>query len=257
MSKYTVRTYKVPVPTELYSLCQELNKTAARIYNKTISLVRKTQQKKGFWLSINTAQKYILRWASEINVRTHSKQALVQQYFQALFGYFKAIKTNPDSKPPYKRKSFTPFTWKDSAIKLMPDGKLKLSMGSKREPIVIQTTLPSNTKMRQAKLVYEAGRYYLHLAIEVENKYQNTSNGVIAVDLGILRPITCYDGAQVVSYHGGILNSLLRYRNKELAGFQRMLSKCKKGSRRYRKLLKAKRKLLRRISLQIQDLCTR
>jgi len=172
MSKYTVRTYKVPVPTELYSLCQELNKTAARIYNKTISLVRKTQQKKGFWLSENSVQKFILRWASNIDVHTHSKQAFVQQYFQALDGYFKARKTNPDSKPPYKRKSFTPFIWKDTAIKLMPDGKLKLSMGSKREPIVIQTTLPSNTKMRQVKLVYEAGRYYLHLAIEVKSEHK-------------------------------------------------------------------------------------
>jgi len=66
-----------------------------------------------------------------------------------------------------------PFIWKDTAIKLLPDGKLKLSMGSNREPIVIQTTLLADTKIRQAKLVYEEGKYYLHLVIEGRMWHEN------------------------------------------------------------------------------------
>lgn len=255
MSRYVVRTYKVAVPKELYPLCAELNKTAARIYNKTMSLVKKIKYKKGFWLSPNNTQKYILRWACSINVHTHSKQAIIQQYFQALDSYFNAVKTKPDLNPPYKRKRFMPFIWKDTAIKLLPDGKLKLSMGSNREPIVIQTTLLADTKIRQAKLVYEEGKYYLHLVIEGKNVARKPQNGkIMAVDLGILRPITCFDGTEVISYHGGILNSLIRYRNKELAKFQQMLSRCKKGSKRYRKLVKAKKKMLRRTRHQIKDI---
>lgn len=255
MSRYVVRTYKVPVPEELYHLCAELNKTAARIYNKTMSLVKKIKYRKGFWLSPNSTQKYILRWACGINVHTHSKQAMVQQYFQALDSYFNAVKTKPDLKPPYKKKRFMPFIWKDTAIRLLLDGKLRLSMGNNQKPVVIQTTLPADTKIRQAKLVYEDGKYYLHLAIEVKNETQKRQGKkVMAVDLGILRPITCFDGIEVISYHGGILNSLIRYRNKELAKFQQMLSRCKKGSKRYRKLVKAKKKMLRRIRHQIKDI---
>jgi putative transposase len=254
MSRYIVRTYKVPVPTELYSLCSELNRTAARIYNKTMSLVKKIKSKKGFWLSPNTIQKCILCWASNINIHTHSKQAMVQQYFQALSSYFNAAKTKPDLKPPYKKKKFIPFIWKDTAIKLLQNGVLKLSMGSSREPILIQTTLPADTKIRQTKLVYESGKYYLHLAIEVKNKCERKqSPKVMSVDLGILRPLTAFDGSEVISYHGGILNSLIRYRNKELAEFQQMLSRCKRGSKRYRKLLKAKKRMLVRIRHQIED----
>lgn len=141
---------------------------AARIYNKTLSLIKKIKRKKGFWLSENTAQKYILRWSCDINIHTHSKQAMVQQYFQALDGYFKAIKTKPDAKPPHKKKRFMSFIWKDSAIHLSPDGQLKLSMGNKQKPIIIKTTLKAAAKIRQAKLVYEDGKYYLHLAIEVK-----------------------------------------------------------------------------------------
>ncbi len=122
MPRCTVRTYKVPVPRDLYPLCSELNKTAARIYNKTLSLVKKIKQKKNFWLSENAAQKYILRWSTDINIHTHSKQAMVQQYFQSLYSYLKASKENPDLKPPYKRKRFMPFIWKNTAVKLLPDG---------------------------------------------------------------------------------------------------------------------------------------
>lgn len=232
MSRHTVRTYKVPVPFQFYALCDELNQTAARMYNKTLSLVRKIKQKKGFWLSENSIQKFILRWSSNINIHTHSKQAFVQLYFQSLYGYFEAVKTNPDAKPPYKGKKFMPFIWKDTAIRLLPDGRLKLSLGKNREPLVIQTTLPAGTKIRQAKLVYESGNYYLHLAIEVKIEEAETKGRkVAAVDLGILRPISFFDGQEVISYHGGVLNSLLKYRNKELARLNSKLSKCKKGSK--------------------------
>jgi len=255
MSRYIIRTYKVPVPAELYTMCNELNQTAARIYNKTLSLVRKIKQKKDFWLSENSAQKFILRWASSINIHTHSKQAFVQLYFQALDGYFKALKSNPDAKPPYKTKKFMPFIWKDSAIKLLPDGRLRLSLGKDREPFEIQTSLPSAAKIRQAKLVHEAGKYYLHLGIEVKiEERKEKSTKLAAVDLGILRPITFFDGQEVVSYHGGALNQVLRYRNKELAKLQSAISKCKKDSRRYRKLLRAKNKLLRKLSNQLNDI---
>ncbi|MCD6550697.1 transposase [Thermotoga sp.] len=254
MPEHVIRTYKVPVPRGLYPLCSELNKTAARIYNKTMSLVRKIKRKKNFWLSPNTAQKYILRWASSINIHTHSKQAMVQQYFQALYSYFKASKENPDLKPPYKKKNFMPFIWKETAIKLLPDGTLRLSLGSAQKPILIPTRLPANTKIRQVKLVYEDGKYYLHLGIEVKNKRKSNQAGIMSVDLGILRPITCFDGSEVISYHGGVLNSTIRYRNKKLAEFQRALSRCKKDSRRYRKLLKAKRRMLQRAGNKIRDI---
>jgi putative transposase len=61
-----------------------------------MSLVKKIKSKKGFWLSSGAAQKYILRWACNINIHTHSKQAMVQQYFQDLDSYFNAVKTKPD-----------------------------------------------------------------------------------------------------------------------------------------------------------------
>ncbi len=112
MPRRVIRTYKLAIPGHLNQICEELNRIAARIYNKTMSLVRKIHQKKGFWLSWPTADKYILRWAENIKIHVHSKQAFVQLYFQALKGYFKAAKKNPDAKPPHKKKRYLPFIWK-------------------------------------------------------------------------------------------------------------------------------------------------
>lgn len=48
MSRYLIRTYKLAVPVELNGVCEKLNREAARIYNKTMSLIRKTKDKKDF-----------------------------------------------------------------------------------------------------------------------------------------------------------------------------------------------------------------
>jgi len=55
-----VKTCKISVPAELYTLCDKLNRTAGRIYSKTLSFVREIHIKKDFWLSEGSAQKWIL-----------------------------------------------------------------------------------------------------------------------------------------------------------------------------------------------------
>ncbi|AIY87302.1 transposase [Thermotoga sp. 2812B] len=126
-------------------------------------------------------------------------------------------------------------------------------MGKEREPFVVQTLLKPPLRIKQARLVFEDG-YYLHLAIEVEIEEKSANSGVMAVDLGVLRPITCFDGKEVISYHGGVLSSVLRYRNKRLASLQSAIAECKKGSRRYNKLVRAKKRVLRRLKNQINDI---
>jgi len=75
----------------------------------------------------------------------------------------------------------------------------------------------------------------------------------LAVDLGVIHPMVCFDGQKVLLYNGGVLNSKLRYRNKKIAEFQEKLSKCQKNSQRYRKLIRAKRRILTKINHQIRD----
>jgi len=248
-----VRTYKIPVPAELYTLCDELNRTASRIYSKTLSFVRKIHIKKGFWLSEGSAQKWILRWAEDIPVHTHSKQAALQLYFQALRSYFKAAKKNQDAFPPHRRKRYLPFVWKNTAIRYKK-GNIALSLGRKRKPVLVSAPFPKKAEFRQAKLVYENGRYYLHLATEVEIAAPRNVGQVVGVDPGVIKPMAVvFENGKAIVYHGGRLNFLLRYRNKRLASFQKAISRTKKGSKKRKELLKSKKKFLIRIRNQIRD----
>ncbi len=129
-----------------------------------------------------------------------------------------------------------------------------LSNGKEQTPIVIKKCcLKSAPKYAELIFHQDKKKYYLHIIVEVkERKIENTAE-VMAIDLGIIHPMVCFDGKKVLIYNGGILNSKIRYRNKKLAEFQQKLSKCQKNSRKFKKLLRAKKRVLRRVNNQIRD----
>ncbi|MEM4204370.1 MAG: transposase, partial [Candidatus Methanomethylicaceae archaeon] len=247
-----LKTYFVPVPRDLYQKCEELSRIAGRIYSKTVSFVKKIHQRKGFWPSEGTTQKHILRWAEGINIHTHSKQALVQEYFEALRSYFENKKQNQNAKPPFRTRKYKTFVWKNTAVKLLEDGILKLSLGRNSEPLLVPTKLPKGTEIRTVRLVYD-GTYKLHATVALEFEKPHVGEKTCGVDLGIKRLITAFDGQNLISYHGGEPSAKLRYRNKELAKLQSEQSKCQKGSKRWKKLQMAKRRMLKRLNNQIKD----
>ena len=258
MSRCVMLTIKIPVPAHLNKQASELNAASARLYNKTLSLVRKTHQCKGFWLSQNTTQKYILRWATDIPMHTHSKQAMVQQYFNALKGYFVAGRQNPNAKPPFRTKKYMPTIWKASAIRIK-ERLLAFSNGRGNKPFVVPLPITidlSNFNIKLAKLVWDHKnqRYYIHLSTEVVGRSFELGEKVVAVDLGVIHPIAAFDGQEVQIWNGGELNAKIQYRHKRLADIQRALRRTELGSKRHRKLLRAKKRVLQKLSNQINDI---
>jgi len=260
MLRRLILTIKIPVPQKLNKTADKINRNAARVYSKTLSFVRKIYQKKGFWLSQNTVQRYILRWGADIPLHTHSKQAMVQQYFNALKSYFIARKSNRNARPPFRTTKHMPTIWKASAIHIK-DTKLVFSNGRGNGSFVVP--LPktlvgwlNNKSIKLAKLVWDFRnrRYYIHLSVEVDGRSFESNDKVVAVDLGVIHPIAAFDGKEVKIWNGGILNSKLQYRQKRLADLNRAISKARKGSRKYKKLLRAKRRILGKLVNQINDI---
>ena len=75
----------------------------------------------------------------------------------------------------------------------------------------------------------------------------------LGVDLGEIHPMVTHDGEETLIYNGRYIRSLYRLRNKVNAQFQNLISKCKRHSKRYRKLIQRKWKYLHRIDRQIAD----
>jgi len=150
--------------------------------------------------------------------------------------------------------------WKSSAIHIK--GKqLVLSNGRGNNPLVVP--LPptlmdflQRVPMKPAKLVWDSKneRYYIHLSVEVDGRSFESNEKVVAVDLGVIHPIAAFDGEEVRIWNGGELNAKIQYRHKRLADTQRVLSRTKPGSRKYKKLLRVKRQVLCKLNNQINDI---
>jgi len=247
------KTYILPIKQQ--ELAKKLSRESGRIYSKTVSKIFDIHNRKGFWLKRIDMEKYIKLYAKDIKLHSQTKQGIVQQYYTALDSYFKALKNHNNPKPPYKTYKYNKVIYKKSAIKLKDDNKLRISNGRGAKPLWIETA-NLNQKPKYAELIYHSDKdkYYLHVVVEVENEqisYDN--NKAIAVDLGQIHPMVTFDGEQSRIYNGGKLNSFIRFRNKELGKLQNKMSRCQKYSKRWKKLNRAKKKLLNKSNNKIND----
>jgi len=255
------KTYILPVPEEYQLLARELSSQSGKIYSKAVSFLKK-MNKKGVKISRETFDRYMEWWIHQKDFILHSqsKQAAYQQAWTAYQATLQKIKKAKKKEKntsrirlPYRNKKHNKVVFKESAIHL-EDDKLTFS-NMKGMPKIILANIRLGIKPKYAELLYHANRkkYYLHVVIEVEKEEVKKGTGILAVDLGVIHPMVCFDGQSVLIYNGGILNSKLRYRNKKIAEFQQKLSLCQRGCKRFRKLQNAKREVLRKLNNQIRD----
>lgn len=243
---YITTTIKHHRTTFLDSLTRE----SGRCYSKVVSLVRKTHAKKGFWLSKGGVQKYLRHRGYALH--SQSIQACADSYFDALDSYFKVRKVNPDAKPPKRTPKHFKVRWKSTAIR-HKDGKLILSNGRGRDSLVLELPDEIETKPRYVEMYFHRGCYYFALVYKIDVPPKQETSIAVAIDRGEIHPIVSHDGENTTLYNGRFVRSIIQYRNKVNARFQAKMDRCQKRSKRWYKLLKAKRKTLEKINAQIKD----
>ena len=246
---YIIGTAK---PTEQLD---EINRLGGRIYSKTLSLAFKTHKQKGFWLSDGGLKAYLK--FKRYPCQAHSVQAIIDDYCGARRSYFANAKTNPNAKPPHKSKKFHTFTWRATGISYKR-GKLRLSMGKDNEPLWVKIDKKFHKKVpAEVSLVYNrtTKQYEFHATYIMQPKKTKAKSGAaVAVDMGEIHPITTFDGFNSEIYNGRELRSKVRYREKSKTNINRKLSRCKRYSRRWKKLKRAKDKTLAALSNQLRDM---
>ena len=246
---YIIGTAK---PTEQLD---EINRLGGRIYSKTLSLAFKTHKQKGFWISDGGLKAYLK--FKRYPCQAHSVQAVIDDYCGARRSYFANAKTNPNAKPPHKSKKFHTFTWRATGISYKR-GKLRLSMGKDNEPLWVKIDKKFHKKVpAEVSLVYNrtTKQYEFHATYIMQPKKTKAKSGAaVAVDMGEIHPITTFDGFNSEIYNGRELRSKVRYREKSKTNINRKLSRCKRYSRRWKKLKRAKDKTLAALSNQLRDM---
>ena len=148
------------------------------------------------------------------------------------------------------------MTWRATGISYKR-GKLRLSMGEGREPLWVQIDKKFHKKVpAEISMVYNRNThiYEFHATYETHQKQSKVRAGTaVAVDMGEIHPIVAFDGITSEIYNGRYLRSLMQYREKFKTKINQLLSRCQRGSRRYKKLRRAKNRTLYHLNNLICD----
>ncbi len=233
--------------------CKFLREEAGRCW--TDMLTAHIESRNGKWLSSVDLGKI---FKGQYALHAQTIQALAQKLEANVDTAHELRKTKPEARYPYHPKSYQTVVWKKEAIHRMNNGQLLLSNGRNNTPLVLsvpQEYLSAN--IRKAELTWRADHYELCLTIDtgLANPPPKKSGQIAGVDLGevnIAAAVTEAGEALVVS--GRALRAVKRLRNKRHAVLASLMSRCKTGSKRHRRLLKSRAKASAKMYRQQRDI---
>lgn len=239
---YYVRKLKVGKSDLLDQLALECGK----LYTQNLVCFWRVVRKKNIWLKPSS----MMRWHSSDKLHAHTADAVVQSFFSAMSGWREARKFNHKLKPPYKLKKFFKIQWKKSAIRVK-NGMLALSNGKKTPALILPWSFELPTIV---EIGWDGKQYELRAVYTNDVVAQPIGNEVAGLDLGEIHLAVTYDGVNCHIVNGRELRSKRQYQNKIKATIQSKIDHKKKGSRRFKKLVRSKRKQLNRLDHQIKDI---
>lgn len=232
------------------TLARALQQEAAKVWNAVCTVHRMVYTKHHLWLGEGAMKAFV---KGKYGIHSQSVQAVVETYFECCERTRRLHDQGFDDwRYPYRKKHFFTATWKSLGI--AHDGQtLALSNGRGRERLIIK--LPerlSNAVIKQAQLVWRRNQYWLHITLEKPALQKIQGSVTAAIDPGEIHAVTITDGKEALVVSGRLLRSLHRLRNKTQRGFQKAISKTKRGSKRRKKLLSAKYRFLNNIEHRIE-----
>ena len=247
------------------ALCLFLREEAGRCW--TDMLHAHIESRGGKWLSANDLKKM---FKGQYALHSQTIQALAEKLEASVNTARELRKSDPNARYPYHPKKYQTVVWKESAIYWIEGGQILLS--NRRNDRTLILTIPDEhmaVDIRKAELTWRADHYELCLTIDtgVVNPPPKESGQMAGVDLGeinIAAVATETGDALVVS--GRALRSVKRLRNKRHAALDALISRCKPGSKRHRRLVKSKarasakmyrqqRDILHKASRQVVEFC--
>lgn len=230
----------------------ECNRISAQIWNNCIQAAKEySLSNSGKWINKTLLQQAV---KGKYPLHSQSIQAVCHKYLFARDSAHKAKQIGLNSKYPYKNKKHFNTKWVDKAFVIHTNGRITLSMGAGREPITIWINDIPTGDIKEIELIYDRK---LMLSISYDDGMVpqiNPNTGCCAIDPGEIHSIAAYaDNEEALIITGRKMRSIHRLRNKKLAELQRLMSKCKKGSRKWKKYNKAKQYVLSKSDAQLKD----
>ena len=233
--------------------CLFLREEAGRCW--TDMLNAHIESRSGKWLSAVDLYKM---FKGQYALYSQSIQALAEKLEANIATARELRKTDPNARYPYHPKQYQTVVWKEESIYWLDNGRMLLSNGRNNQPLILPVPAEyTDVDIRKAELTWRADHYELCLTIDtgLVNPPPKEIGQTAGVDLGevnIAAVVTEAGDALVVS--GRALRSVKRLRNKRHAALDSLISRCKPGSKRHRRLLKSKAKASAKMYRQQRDI---
>jgi len=208
--------------------------------------------RQGYWLSKGQAQKMFCKGFDGLH--SQSAQAVADSFYDSLQSWRKKRKSEnyKGLRPPYKQKRYFKVQWKSSAIKLRDDGVLRLSNGRGTDPVLIDW--PSDQKPKRVEIGWDGSQYELRCQYKVEEDEEPKGDKAAGIDIGEIHLAAVFNGDESWTVNGRELRSLRRQQNRTKARFDSKIDRKEYGSRKWKRLVRAKDRQLSKIRNQIKDL---
>lgn len=254
-----IRTLKIPFRTTQKDLDRlfACNRTSAQVWNDCLTFAKEHHLRTGSWIDLHELQQLTRR---KYNLHSQSVQSIQERYLAARTNAWKAKQQGYSQiRYPYKEKKNYPTRWKKDGFIINPDGQIELKMciidRKRQPPIKVKIGKLPSGQIKEIELVWDR---QLMLALSFEDGQQpeeNNNKGLAAVDLGEIHGIAgITEDGQAIIITSRKLRSLKRLRNKKIGDLQNKLSRCQRGSRRWKKLRRAIAKTSQKTERQQRDI---
>lgn len=233
----------------------ECNRVSAEVWNYCLKLSKNTHLKTGKWVTKSELQKGT---KGLFLIHSQSIQAVCHKYIFARKAAHAARKSGLNNKYPYKQKKHFNTKWANNGFKVFPNGKIQLSMGiferKTQRPLIVWVKKLPVGKIKEIELIYDRK---LMLSIVFDDGQVAKTNAFehrAAIDVGEVHTIAAVaENGENLIITGRKLRSIHRLRHKKLGELQKKMSRCKKGSKQWRKYNRAKQYVLSKSARQLQD----
>ncbi len=239
-------------------IADALNLESGRIYTQVLVSHWRAYRKKGVWISPGGSEKLNDYYNPVKRLHAHTIDAAQQGFAKAIKTARAVRKLDPSAKFPHWTKKFRTTIWKQTGIK-RDSGTLILSNGRSNDKITIPLPdyLVGVLHVREVRLVFDKKSYHYtwHIVVE-DGKQPKVAPGtnVVSVDLGEIHPAVVGDADEATVITMRQLRSEKQGHARRLAKFNKAIACTKKGSRRRKKLVRARNRMKAKHKAVIRDM---
>ena len=262
MKQYRTYTIRLFPSKEQAKQLQELSLARNILYNALIDIEIQT-----FNTSKNIKTEFdldkditVLRKESPVIAQLNSKasQRVAKEIYSSYKSFFNLVKKDKTARPPRKVEDINrlhTIVYNQTGWKFLSDTKVKLNgitLEYRGMPSVDYTSL----SVKEVKLKFANGKYLLDLSTEntvAEPSKIDADNKVLAIDLGIKNLVNGIDNDGRWITLPNKAKKVNEYFRKQISSVQSRMDKCSKGSKRYNRLRKIKKRLYRRRNAQTKQ----